>query len=182
MPVVVVGDAAKSGPRDPLVVLAEDGSGLPATPAIAPAHNARARLFDPPGECECRICGAVFNANSWREYGFCADCKFEVGKIDLQAEVDAHLRFGDGGWDMYGSAADPNLDRGWLDGYKAARYDSMVEALKKERSRTTSPIAPAQGIRAAAESGSHSDATEPAPSPVAVISDAPNEEERSPTS
>lgn len=48
---------------------------------------------------------------------------------------------------MYGSQADPNLDRGWLDGYKAARYDSMIKEWKKAHSTNGDP---ALGIGSAA--------------------------------
>lgn len=53
-----------------------------------------------------------------------------AGKFKLQAEVDAHRVFSDSGCDMYGSQADPNLDRGWLDGYKAGRFDGFVDKWK----------------------------------------------------
>lgn len=94
-------------------------------------------MFPPPDSCQCDLCGSTFKIKGWQEYShYCPDHKFEVGKMMLQAEVDAHHQFRESGCDMYGSQADPNLDRGWIDGYKAGRFDSMVEKWQKEHPST----------------------------------------------
>ncbi len=88
-------------------------------------------MFAPPTQGKCDLCGTTFKINGWKEYSrYCPDCTFIVGKFKLQAEVDAHRVFSDSGCDMYGSQADPNLDRGWLDGYKAGRFDGFVDKWK----------------------------------------------------
>lgn len=92
----------------------------------------RMRFPEVPSECECRLCGDVFKPENWREYAFCPECRIEEGRLQLHAEIHAHKAFAAGGYDMYGSMADPNLDRGWLDGYASGVYDLLFETKKKE--------------------------------------------------
>lgn len=132
------GDAAQSGgPGQCSKSSAEAASGLSANVPIATLADDPFG-WAPPGKCVCDLCGGAYVVNNWADYSrFCPEHEYMSKQFMLQATIDAHGVFVKGGCDMYGSQAHPDLDKGWLDGYAAGRYDSRIERWKEERERVS---------------------------------------------